>query len=479
VLIGLSPFLLIEATFAILDWGRPRLDDDPFVGFRSIRPLFELNEETARYQTAASRLGYFRPDGFARRKPPGGFRIFCLGGSTVQGRPWGIETSFTTWLKLALQAADPERSWEVVNCGGISYASYRLVPVLEEVLGYEPDLIVLYTGHNEFLEDRTYRRLKYMPEVVARPCELLLRTRTFTLLRSGYLRVHGQDARAGDGHRPVLQTEVEAMLDYKGGLAQYHRDPRWRRDVIEHYRYNVRRMVEMTQRAGVEMLLVNPTCNLRDWPPLKTQHREGLAPPELDRWEALVARAAEQQGANVYDAVLALEEALSIDDQHAGLHYLLAKCHDAMGAMDRARGEYLAAKEQDICPLRILEPMNQAVLEIARQTGAGLVDARAIFERQSEGGIPGGFLLVDHVHPSFSGHKLIAAALVQAMIRRGLVDPVEGWEEACLRKYEEHFASLESLYFDKGQENLDILRCWMQGKASRPHPKFSAGDSAD
>ena len=464
---------------AILDWGRPRLDEDPFVGFRGIRPLFELNDEETRYETAPSRLDYFRPDSFARQKAPGGFRIFCLGGSTVQGRPWGLETSFTTWLRLALEAAGPDRPWEVVNCGGISYASYRLVPVLEEVLGYQPDLIILYTGHNEFLEDRTYRHVKYMPEAVARPYDFLSRTRTFAVLRSGYLRVKGQDQRASAAERPILKTEVEAMLDFKGGLAQYHRDERWRRDVIEHYRYNVRRMVQMTQQAGVGMLLVNPTCNLRDWPPFKTQHRQGLAPEELDRWESLIARAARQQGSNVHEAVLTLEEALGIDNQHAGLHYLLAKCYDAMGATDRARRQYLEAKEQDICPLRILEPMNEAVLEIARQTGTGLVDARAIFETRSDAGIPGNLLLVDHLHPSFSGHKLIAAALVEAMAREGFVDPVEGWEKTCLEKYDEHFASLSQLYFAKGQETLEILRCWTQGKASRRHPKFSAGDSAD
>ena len=47
----------------------------------------------------------------------------------------------------------------MINCGGVSYASYRLGPILDEVLGYEPDLIMLYTGHNEFLEARTYPRL--------------------------------------------------------------------------------------------------------------------------------------------------------------------------------------------------------------------------------------------------------------------------------------------------------------------------------
>ena len=85
---------------------------------------------------------------------------YCLGGSTVQGRPYAIETSFTTWLELNLRTADPRYQWEVVNCGGVSYASYRLVPILRELLAYEPDLFIICTGHNEFLEDRTYASVK-------------------------------------------------------------------------------------------------------------------------------------------------------------------------------------------------------------------------------------------------------------------------------------------------------------------------------
>jgi hypothetical protein len=55
-------------------------------------------------------------------------------------------------LELELQATQPDRTWEVINCGGVSYGSWRLVAVLKEVLQYAPDLIILATGENEFLE---------------------------------------------------------------------------------------------------------------------------------------------------------------------------------------------------------------------------------------------------------------------------------------------------------------------------------------
>ena len=142
IALGLSPLLIGELVFCFLGLGRPTDIDDPFVGFSAVHPLFALNSQTGRYEIAPSRLEHFCADSFAAKKPANEFRIFVLGDSTVQGRPWTIETSFTKWLELSLNAAEPRRTWRVVNCGGVSYASYRLVPILQEVLAYQPDLII-------------------------------------------------------------------------------------------------------------------------------------------------------------------------------------------------------------------------------------------------------------------------------------------------------------------------------------------------
>ncbi len=475
VMLGLAPFVLAELVFAFLDVGRPSYGDDPFVGFSAVHPLFVLDDRRTRYEIPPSRQDFFRPDSFAAEKPSDEFRIFCLGGSTVQGRPYSIETSFTTWLEMDLQAADPGRRWEVVNCGGVSYASYRLVPILEEVLRYQPDLIILYTGHNEFLEGRTYGHVKHMPGVVAWPCGLVARTRTYTLLHEGYLRLRGRSSQAAAKGRPTLGPETDAILEYRGGLAQYHRDEKWRRDVIAHFRYNLHRMVQMARDAGVPLLLVNPVCNLRT-APFKTQHRDGLTSEELRQWDSLVARAGEARQTNAHQALAHLQRAAAIDDQHAGLHYLLAECYRALGERELARRSYIQAKEHDICPLRILEPMHQAVLEVARQTDTKLVDVRKLFERLSGDGIPARFML-DHVHPSIEGHRLIADALSEELIRQGIVDPLPDWKQGQDQKARDYVDSLGRLYLERGREQLEALKLWTMGKASRVRPKSHAPEA--
>ena len=151
-------FVLAEGLLALVGIQPIVVQQDPYVGFSSYFPLFVAGSD-GRMATASNKLALFNPQSFDRRKKPGTYRIFTLGGSTTYGRPFDDGTSFTGWLRTYLETLDPERSWEVVNAGGISYASYRVATLMEELVEHEPDLFVIYSGNNEFLEKRTYGEL--------------------------------------------------------------------------------------------------------------------------------------------------------------------------------------------------------------------------------------------------------------------------------------------------------------------------------
>jgi lysophospholipase L1-like esterase len=468
--IGLLPFVACEAVLRVVDWPRARAQDDPFVGFSQVHPLFVLDPSGQRYEIPPARYKFFGPESFQAVKPPGEFRIFCLGGSTVLGRPFAKETSYTTWLELSLKSADPSHPWRVINCGGVSYASYRLVEILREVLRHQPDLIILHTGHNEFLEDRTYQHLKQVPWLVRRPLELASRLRTFALLRKAVEALTSRRRGAeGTAAKPVLGPEVEARLDYEGGLAAYHEDPDWRRDVVDHFAFNLRRMVRMAQDAHVPVILVNPVYNL-DTPPFKSEHWKGLSAAGRRRFEALWDEARAHYTDDLPRAIALLERAVAIDDHHAGVHYALAKCYQQAGRLDEARASFLEAKERDVCPLRSIEPINRAILDVGQDTGTPVVDLVPIFTERSRGGILGDDLLVDHVHPSIQGHQLIARVLVDELKREGVVTPRPGWEAERDRLYREQLASLDDFYYLRGQKQLGNLRLWAQGRGNRVRP---------
>ncbi len=479
VLLGLLPLAAFEGICAVCDWGRPSLHDDPFVGFRSVLPLFVPSDDGTRYEIPKSRYGFFRAESFAAVKPRDEFRVFCLGGSTVQGNPWGIETSFTTWLEIALGAADSRRPWQVVNCGGVSYASYRLTPILEEVLTYQPDLVIVCTGHNEFLESRSFADFTDRGPALNAAIGAASHMRSFTLMREGYLRLQGRSAVPES--RPLLPTEVEALLDYRGGLEAYHRDETWRRNVIAQYEFNLRRMAALCRAANVPLILIDPVCNLADSPPFKAEHDQQLSAERLAEWEATCEAAHQHLHGDDRDlakATALFEEACRIDPQHAGAFYNLGKCHEAVGQWPSVRKAFIAAKELDVCPLRILEPMHEIVARVARETDTPLLDAQQFFAQRSSGGIVGGEWLVDHVHPKIEGHELLADELMARMASLDMVHPRSDWQVRKRAAFNEHFQSLDNLYFVRGMQHLESLRGWAAGRARRQRPAANShGDS--
>jgi lysophospholipase L1-like esterase len=475
VAIGLSPLVAIELTLRGLDLGQPTQTNDPFVGFSDIHPLFVLNDPADQYIIPRSRQTHFEPESFAAAKPPGEYRIFVLGGSTVQGRPWSIATSLTTWLELHLNAADPSRTYDVVNCGGVSYASYRLVPILEEVLHYQPDLVIFCEGHNEFLEDRDLSALRSRPAALAWIQRQVMQLRTYNVLRDAWLRLSGGDATGDDtaggdatgpSAQPQLGPEVDARLDWKDGLAEYHRDPAWRTGVVAHFDDSLRRIVRTARDAGVPLVLVSPVSNL-EYPPFKSEHRADISASELAWFDALMAQARQSGGADLTQTLALIQQAAAIDGAFARVHYDIGVCRLELGEVAQARQSLERAKELDVCPLRMIEPIEQSIHSVAEETDTPLVDAHALIAAASRSGFPDRQWLVDHVHPSISGHQLIADALADELAGLRIVSRRDGWAAARDEAYRNHLASLDHVYFERGKSRLRSEQGWARGWVKR------------
>src|SRR6185503_3193717 len=71
-------------------------------------------------------------------------------------------------LGKALAASLPGRQVESVNAAAMSYGSTRLRAVAGEIEAYAPDILVLFEGHNEFVEASLQRRLQAVPTVPGR-----------------------------------------------------------------------------------------------------------------------------------------------------------------------------------------------------------------------------------------------------------------------------------------------------------------------
>ena len=382
--------------------------EDPFRGFSGIVTVFERDDDVFRTRPAAVKHT-FNDQSFLVEKPDGGIRVFCLGGSSSYGFPWGAEAAFTSILGELLAASHPELHVEAVNVSGLSYAMHRLNIVADELLAYEPDVFIVYSGHNEFIEPAFFEALKHRSAVRTRLEYLLSHSRVYSGMRAAFEHLTEEKPSAGcDFGMPVQRDETRVFSRQE------------KEAIVAEYRWRLERLVRRAQEQGIKVVLATVPANLRQWRPQASTGLSALTNDDSQKWSELVASAKRRLDAGDFEAATAdLQQAARLAPDHAETQFLLGQAHEKLGRFDEARTAYQRACDADASPIRRVSGVNEAVREVARQRDTLLVDVDRIFERRSEHGLVGFNLIEDYVHPTRAGHELITWHLWDAMERAG------------------------------------------------------------
>ncbi len=471
VCLALLPFGILETTLRI--FAPQSMQDialDPYVDLQQLEPLFQLDASTNEWKIPEHRMNFFRPAVFSARKKDTTKRIFVLGGSTVQGRPFSTETAFPIWLEMRLRAAFPNTDFEVVNVGGISYASYRVSKLVKEVLEHKPDAIVLYTGHNEFLEDREYGTL-----IDAGPIQTWLSSIAGNIRTVSWIQERFQsDAKSIS----TMPTEVDARLDHLGGLEKYHRDPTWRRSVEEHFDIVFLTMVKQIKNAEIPLWVCMPVCDLVNTPPFKVELANELSTAQHAQWKLAWSTANNDQF-TAPQRLNACNLCLSLDPLDAGAHYVAGRLFHERGNISEASKHLTLAKDLDVCPLRATTNIEQSVVGIANEENIPIIRTPTLFDQRDANGnrIPDGIadpeLFVDHLHPSIRGHQILGRALADSMIQNKLFPELPRPRDMLLlQQHEEtlsqqHLNELSEAYYTRGKQRLEGLRRWAAGRVGQ------------
>lgn len=430
-------FAGLELVLAVSGVRPVLLSEDPLVGFADNVPLFveaAAEDGSVILRTADNQIRWFNYQEFPQHKASTSYRIFCMGGSTTYGRPYSDRASFCGWLRTYLKAADPTRNWEVINAGGISFASYRVARLMDELSRYQPDLFIVYSGHNEFLEERSYGGLIDLPAWVINLNATLSGTRTYSVMKK-LIDAMQPAVHAAAQQGSTLSGDVDEILNHSVGPDSYHRDDVLKQQIITHYRLNMRRMVRIARSAGADIVFVQPASNIKDMSPFKSEHKPGLDEQAKQEWQSLYERARELQDAGNADGALAVyRQALDIDDRYADLHYRIGQVLFELGRYDAAETAFRRAIEEDVVPLRILDSMQGIVAEVAAEENVPLIDfpglIREAYLARYEHAIPGEEYFPDHVHTNIEGYRLLGLALFDQLVEQGVATPDASWGEA-------------------------------------------------
>lgn len=337
---------------------------------------------------------------FPAEKADGTLRIVLQGESSAAGFPYGRFGSPAAMLQQRLKRLYPEKNIEVISVAMAAISSFTLVDTAEEILAIEPDAILIYAGHNEYLGVMGAGS-SLAGSSSPHWGRLLLWLRQFSLFQILQMALSptGADAKPQVG---TMMSKAAAgqhiAFDsalYQQGLAQFEQ--------------NMGLLLETYQQAAVPVFIGTLVSNEADQPPFAAE--PGLAQlPHLSKLN---------QQPQLSEAQL--QQLLLQHPQQAQLHFYLAKLWLKQGKTQQARQAFQLARDYDLLRFRAPSAFNRIIRQLAASHQAIVVETEDMLRAQSPQQILGQQLLLEHVHPNAEGYFWLAQSYLQQLITTGLL----------------------------------------------------------
>lgn len=347
-------------------------------------------------------------------KPSGVRRVVMLGESAAAGYPM-TDHHLGRLVQARWTARFPHVPVEVINLSMVAVNSHALREFAREALALDPDMFVLYAGHNEAIGPFG-PAAKFGPSLssptMARLALAVRRTRV---------------GRAVESAIGALLPSAGASGEWRGldefrGVRVAHDDPALT-GMLRNTEDNFRAITRMALDHGAKVLFCLPATNLEDWPPL----------------------ASEEPAAGGVEAVLAAQDAGDIGSfRSAALVYAAAQRRRESGDLGRAWPLYRRAADLDLQRFRADSAILALQEKIASASGpdVGLVDAGRWLHEMNPRFTTDREFFLEHVHLTMTGRAAVAELIVDGMAALWGLAPA-AMDEASAALWWERFPAAE------------------------------------
>ncbi len=428
------PFILIlilELFLRLFGYGENYQLFNRVIGENGVEYLVVNSDVSKKYFKDTEFQSDSQSDLFLRTKTDSTFRVFVQGASTAVGYPFYKGGSFPRLLKHRLSRSFPNKNIEVVNTAITAVNSYTLWDVTDKIIDQEPDVVIIYAGHNEYygaLGAGSSASVGSHPMVV-RTYLKLKNFRFFQWIENGMgklIKSNVSNLQAETTLMEVMAKDQAIPLNskvYEAGIAQFEG--------------NLDKILEKYRRHDIPVILSTLVSNEKDVPPFISEELD------IDLYKKYI----EEGRSNVHELAQTNADAAFA----LGQSYLEQE-------PDSAKKYLHLAKELDLLRFRAPDKINDVIVEKAKDHNVPLVDMKKIFEAHSPSRILGNELVAEHVHPNVEGYFVMADAFYEKIKELKLL---ENWDHYI--SYAEAFDDIPITKIDsiKGKLVVDILkRSW-------------------
>ncbi len=381
------------------------------------------------FPNQAQLIPEFKPNLFKKDKNPNIFRILCLGGSSMFGTPYQMTSNIPGIVRRQLRHIFPDREIEVINLAASAINSQVIKRLIPDLDVFEPDLVLIYMGHNEFYGPDGVGATtleKNIPFIL--DLKYILREiRIYQILRN-WITSPAPPQKVSDEKN--LMREVS-----RGSLVELDSDDAKR--IYRDFSANLGNIVSQFKKKNIPLIVSDVISNL-EFAPFSYPPKIGEV--DVDN----IMEEIERQFARE-EYPLALEHLIKLhrqDAQHALINFWMGKCFLAEGESDSALRYLILARDYDLLKFRAPSRINHIIEEICQQENLPFVSTASYFSRNSKNGIAGFDLFWEHLHPNTAGYYSIAELFTQRIL-----------EMEILRTHR------EKLFLPLHMDSLNI--CWL------------------
>lgn len=479
VVILVSPFVLLlclEFGLRIFNYGGElRLVTKRTVGGKE---LYSINRSVARrYFTQAGVIPEPADDTFAIKKSGNTRRIFCLGESTMAGFPYEFHATAPSFLRDRLKAMLPEYDVEVINLGLSAVGTIVIQDFMDELLSYEPDLFIVYAGHNEFYGIYGVGSSIAMPggPWLTKLNLLLLRFRSFLLLRDAYLWIHGQFTQ----HEQKPSQSLMGQMVGNQTIPLHSHEYEAARTI---YNDNLVRLIATSQSHNIPIIFSSFVSNWRGQKPFVSTFDPATSMERQALWQARIADgdSAITHGA-VDKAVQLYTQATLMDSMNASGFFKLGNALYSVSQYDDAKRVFLRAKDLDALRFRATEEFQRDLTRICTQFSVPMARVDSAFMNASPHGILDDALFLEHLHPNINGYFLMAKTLCRAMAYNNLLVGSTDWNRTTEPTDSVLMELSRVTEFDRavGKVKIDMLKRRWPFETGKVNYEFVASNSVE
>ncbi|PKG99324.1 hypothetical protein [Paraglaciecola sp. MB-3u-78] len=440
VILLLFPFILLGLTEASLRAAGYGYSYPLFIEAQGISGYLQPNPNLIkRYFHKPQLAPDVSPDTvlFKQQKPQDSFRIVIQGGSTAAGFPYGRFGSLTGMLQQRFKRLYPDKNIEIISTAMASVNSYTLRDTVREIIKIQPDLVLIYAGHNEYLGVMGVGSV-YASNGghLANLLFLALKeVRVFQLIQQLYYAMFDPQAEEfenqGAGQSQSLMAKVAkekniAMSSplYQAGISQFED--------------NLRSILSDYQNANIKVLISSLAAN-----------EVGQAPFASEKNADVSALQKVFKSGQFKQSIILGKTAINLYPNSADAHYLLAKSFLNVGQISQAKEHFIRASDLDLLRFRAPSEFNQIIRQLSHQYQASWVDAQTFIREHTQSGLIGNQVMFEHLHPNKQGYFLLAEAFIKSIVQQQLlgspllVTHQQAWQDIPLTQVDQLYAQFK------------------------------------